>query len=202
MLIALLTTLITITGSIVSAYTLNRHQRLFYRGVSCRFQGKYEIAIEYYTRAIALKPRFAYAYYSRGNAQFELANYSEALENYSQAIQFEPNFVEAYYNRGNTHAALGNWKEALADFTQTVRLDSEHAKAYGNRGLVYTKLNNDRDAERDFQQAINLFLRQGDLQSYQLVRQHMGYDDVRAELNRDSAPKANSAANLTEVGVV
>ena len=117
---------------------------------------------------VSLKPRFTYAYYSRGNAQFELANYSEAL----------------------------------ADFTQTVRLDSEHAKAYGNRGLVYTKLNNDRDAERDFQQAINLFLRQGDLQSYQLVRQHMSYDDVRAELNRDSASKANSAANLTEVGVL
>ena len=80
-------------------------------------------------------------------------------------------------------------------------MNSLHAKAYGNRGLVYTKLNNARDAEGDFQQAINLFLRQGDLQSYHLVRQHMGYDDVRVELNRDSAPKANYAANLTEARV-
>ncbi|MGV2826632.1 tetratricopeptide repeat protein [Myxosarcina sp. GI1(2024)] len=202
MLSALLTTLITITTFIISAYALNHHRRIYYKGVSCRFQGEYQTAIEYYTRALELKPKFAHAYYSRGNAQFELGNYLKALNDYSQAIEFESDFVEAYYNRGNTHAALGNWKEALADFTQTVRLDSEHAKGYGNRGFVYTKLNNPRDAERDFRQAINLFLRQGDLQNYQLVRQYMGDEKAPAELNQNSALEANSAPQLIEVGVV
>lgn len=202
MLIALLITSITIITFIVSAYALNHHRRIYYKGVSYSFQEEYETAIEYYTRAIELKPKFAPAYYSRGNAQFELANYLKALNDYSQAIEFESDFVEAYYNRGNTHVALGNWKEALADFTQTVRLDPEHAKSYGNRGFVYTKLNNPRDAERDFERAINLFLHRGDFKSYQLVRQHLGDEDAPAELNGNRASEPNSAPQLTEVGVV
>lgn len=200
MLIILLTTLIAFTGSIVSVYALNRHQRLYYKGISSRFQGEHEIAIKYYTRAIKLKPKFADAHYSKGNAQFELGNYSAALDNYSQAIEFKPNFIEAYYNRGNTHAVLGNWKEALADFTQTIRLDSKHAKAYGNRGYIYTKLDNQRDAERDLQHAIKLFLERGDLENYQLAMKHLGSEVAIAPQEIHSQPEKNSA-ELVEVGV-
>jgi tetratricopeptide (TPR) repeat protein len=56
--------------------------------------------IEYYTRAIELKPNYAKAFNSRGVVKQELRRYKEALLDYDQAVKFDPKLDVAYANKG------------------------------------------------------------------------------------------------------
>ena len=70
-------------------------------------------AIAEYDKAIELDPRYAPAYYNRGNAYYKLENVDQALADYDKAIELNPNYAPAYSNRGIAHRKLGNLGQAL-----------------------------------------------------------------------------------------
>jgi tetratricopeptide (TPR) repeat protein len=112
-----------------------------------------------YNKAIALDPKYVFAYNNRGNLKADKLNdVRGALADYNQAISFDPKYVFAYNNRGILkYEKLNDERGALADFNQSIALDPKSALAYNNRGAVkYEKLNDERGALADFNQAIAL----------------------------------------------
>ena len=71
----------------------------FYRGFACANRKEHEKSIEYYTKAIELKPDFMEAYNNRGNAYEEKGESDKAIENFTKAIELNPDYAEAYSNR-------------------------------------------------------------------------------------------------------
>lgn len=63
-------------------------------------------------KAIELSPRFAMAYYNKGNLLLEGRDYTSALSAYNKAIEHKPDLGEAYYNRGYVIFRLGNKRPA------------------------------------------------------------------------------------------
>ena len=61
---------------------------------------QYELAIEYYTKVIALNPQNSEAYTKRGNAKYMLGQYKDAVKDYTKALEIDPNRENIYYNRG------------------------------------------------------------------------------------------------------
>lgn len=147
-------------GSIL--YRLSAFSRSYYRGLTCQAQGRYGVALQYFDQALSQKPDFADAYYSRGNAKFELSDFSAAIQDYTHALSLRGDFAEAYYNRGNTYACLAQWSSAIHDYTATIALKPDFAPAYANRGWVYQLLEDVEKARQDFQNANRLFLQQKD----------------------------------------
>lgn len=146
-------------------------------------QGDYKKAIADYSQSIALKPDFAEAYKSRGDARLKLAfgvpdpvvdyrrvasSVTDAKADYNQAIKLKPNFAEAYNNGGELfHYWEGNVQKATADYTQAIRLKLDFAEPYFNRGAIYKYYCDRQSAIENFQKAAALYKQQGNVERYQ-----------------------------------
>ncbi len=99
----------------------------------------YQAAIEDYTQAIQLFPKYAMAYNNRGWVKYLLGKskvdqgdaaeaqqlYQTAIDDYTEAIKIDPQHVLAHYNRGNAKKALGQSNQAQKDFAKAKELESE-----------------------------------------------------------------------------
>ena len=87
----------------------------------------HEEAIKAFDRAIEIDPRYATAYYSRGNSKALLKkDHNGAIEDYSKAIAIDPKDAYAYKNRGNSRTAMKDYQGALKDFDKAIELNPRH----------------------------------------------------------------------------
>jgi tetratricopeptide (TPR) repeat protein len=116
------------------------------------------LALQYFSKAIQLNPRYEYAYFMRGIIYLQVQEYQRSLADYTQAILINPNLYGAYYNRAilkcdNLNDCLG----ALADYDQAILLNPKYDEAYNARAVLkYKKLNNFSGALADYNQAISI----------------------------------------------
>ena len=74
-------------------------KRYYTRGIASSEKGEVELAIEDYTEAIALNPKFAEAYYQRGLAYSKKGEIKLAIADYTKAIELKSDYADAYYRR-------------------------------------------------------------------------------------------------------
>ncbi len=125
-------------------------------GVARRDKGDYRRALEYLTRAIALRPDYAEAYNNRGTVFGAEGDTLRAIEDFNRAIALKPDYVAAYSNRGTAYAIAGEHDRAIADLTRAIELRPDLAAAYNNRGNVYANKGDYARAIGDFTLAIRL----------------------------------------------
>ena len=125
--------------------------------------GFYREAIENFSRAIELDPKFADAYKRRGDAYSGLAEeeaesdyYNRAIADYNRAIALNPDDASAYSGRGYAFYRQDNFDRAIADFTQAIDLNPGNIGAYGFRGYAFYRQDNFDRAIADFTQVIVL----------------------------------------------
>ena len=105
-------------------------------------------------RAAKSDPRFAAAYFSRGEGHYEQGDYDRAIAEYDQAIQLDPKFAIAYNSRGNAYAGKGQYQRAIQDYDEAIRLNPRYAVAYINRGVIYYGGSTTTTARSSYDQAI------------------------------------------------
>jgi tetratricopeptide (TPR) repeat protein/V8-like Glu-specific endopeptidase len=134
-------------------------------------------AIQEFSKAIQLNPRYFYAFFMRAYAYAQLNDSKLALADYDQAISLNPNYAVAYTNRGNLkYNKLNDVSGALADYNQAISIEPNFAVTYVNRGLVKSqKLKDYPGALADYNVAISIepnfpgvYLNRGNLRSIQL----------------------------------
>ncbi|MBN1370441.1 MAG: tetratricopeptide repeat protein [Anaerolineaceae bacterium] len=119
-------------------------------------QGNYEMAIDYFTIAIAKETDTGEAYNDRGLAYLAIGEIDKAIIDFDKAIELLPDPAAAYNNRGNAYFTKGNHEQAMVDLEKAIELSPNLAKAYYNRGLTYLDLGNYDLAIADFDKAIEL----------------------------------------------
>jgi tetratricopeptide (TPR) repeat protein len=88
-------------------------------------------AVDAYGKALAVDGKQAQAYQDRGEALFQLGQYSEAAADFEKAKELEPgpvyseNFIAALQYRGVAYAASGQWDKAVSDFRKAVYVGAE-----------------------------------------------------------------------------
>ncbi len=128
----------------------------FNHGKDLYGEGKYDEAIQEFSKALAIDRKLANAYIDRGNAYEKKRNYDQVIADYTQAIRIDPNYAFAYNNRGNAYSDKGNYDQAIADYTQAIRIDPNYAFAYNNRGIAYYNKEDYNQVIADYTQAIRL----------------------------------------------
>ncbi|MCY4046693.1 MAG: tetratricopeptide repeat protein [Candidatus Dadabacteria bacterium] len=118
--------------------------------------GKYEKAIESYTRAIKINPQYATAYINRGNCYFQIKDREKAISDYTGAIEIDPQHAMAYNNLGTCYFQIGENEKAISDYTRAIEIDPQCAMAYGNRGDCYSKIGENEKAISDYTNAIEI----------------------------------------------
>ncbi|MBN3300732.1 RNA polymerase II-associated protein 3 [Amia ocellicauda] len=92
-------------------------------------EGKYEAAVECYTRGMAADGTNALLPANRAMAYLKLQKYEEAEGDCSSAIALDATYTKAFARRGSARAALGKLKEAKEDFEAVLKLEPGNKQA-------------------------------------------------------------------------
>ena len=117
-------------------------------------QEQHELAVDSYSKALALNPNSGDAYVGLGLSQAKLGNYQGALQSYNQAIAINPMDYIVYYNRAIAQDRLGLVSASIADYNLVLSKAPSFALAYHNRGNLYARQENYPQALADLSQAI------------------------------------------------
>jgi len=139
----------------------------FFRGDEFRRNRQRDLAIEDYTAAISIDPRYGSAYINRGEVFLEKGQFDQAIADFSKAIALEPYSVDSRINLGNAYHKRGEPERAIEEYSAAISLKPAYDVSYINRGIVYKETGEIRKAIEDFTKALTL---NSDLTIIHLVR--------------------------------
>ena len=102
---------------------------------------KYESALEYLKKTLAIDLKNGVAWNNHGNALSALNQNDLAVESYLKAIAYQPSPPYlVFYNLASAYYKLGQWSLAMAQFDVAVQCEPERYEAYFGRGLVWEEM--------------------------------------------------------------
>lgn len=144
-------------GNIQVAYVSQKDEKVYFcRGMIYSKAGEEEKAIENYTQAIQIAPKYLLAYYYRGISYGRLGEKMRSIQDFTRAIQINPKDAPAYFQRGIAFTETGGWKEAIKDFSQAIEIKPGNARFYVQRGIVFLGIGDNQKAVADLAQAIRI----------------------------------------------
>ncbi len=126
------------------------------RGNAYANRGQWDMAIEDYSRALRIDPKFPITLISRGLAYKNLGHFDKAIADYTRAVGIDPNNTITYSNRGICYFNLGEREKAIDDFTRAIELDPGNTDAYSNRSASFQMTGQLDKAIADVNKAISL----------------------------------------------
>ena len=112
--------------------------------------------IRCFSRAIELRPNYAFAFNCRGNARFSQGDREGAMWDYNQAIRLDPNLDNAFCNRAKLRARSGDSAAAIADLVEGIRLNPNDVEALESLGVFQAQAGDFEDALKSFERAISI----------------------------------------------
>jgi tetratricopeptide (TPR) repeat protein len=121
------------------------------QGVMLVNNGKYDLAIEKCSEALARRHAYAAAFYMRAIAHRAKANHDRAAADFEQALRLAPAGSIAglketlrwelgeptgFHNRGSAYHNERDYDRAINNYSEAIRLDPKHAAAFLNRGVA------------------------------------------------------------------
>ncbi|NXE13796.1 RPAP3 protein, partial [Lophotis ruficrista] len=103
-------------------------------------EGKYEAAIECYTRGIAADGTNALLPANRAMAYLKIEKYEEAENDCTRALLLDASYSKAFARRGAARVALGKLKEAMQDFEAVLKLEPGNKQAINELTKIRNEL--------------------------------------------------------------
>lgn len=130
---------------------------VLFLGYGERQTQNFKAAIEYFNKAITMKPKGALAYFLRGNTYLDMDSYRMALTDYKMCIKLDSMFLPAYnnlalvriFNQGEATVHRNDFKMAKDELSMLQNCDADNAgieEIYFNLGLISMHLNKYYDA--------------------------------------------------------
>lgn len=94
----------------------------FWQGIDFIREGKNDLAMEEFTRAIEIDPGYYYAYYNRARVYYEWGELENCIEEYSKAIELNPDNVYWTIERGLIYLEIGERDKAILDLERSQEL--------------------------------------------------------------------------------
>lgn len=123
-------------------------QEFLQRGITQAKNGDYEAAIVTLTKAIAINPQSAQAYYRRGLAYYDLSKINKAIADYNQSLNLNSQQVRVYLSRAKAFLAMDNVQGSLIDLQVIFGIDPNCDQAYKLRASICIRL-------KEYDQAID-----------------------------------------------
>ncbi len=135
-----------------------RNNAAFYnnRGIDYRKEGKLDLAIKDFDKAIELNPEFAEAYNNLGNAYDDKGDFDKAIVNFNTAVEIKSDFVDAYVNRGVAYGKKDMFDESIKNLNTAIKINQYHTGAYFNLGNVYLLNGNFEKAIKNYDMSLSI----------------------------------------------
>jgi Trypsin-like peptidase domain/Tetratricopeptide repeat len=152
-------------------------------------------AIQGFSQAIRLKPRYKMAYFMRGYAFEQIEQYVRALSDLNKFILLDPQSADVYHLRGRLkHLRLNDNQGAIADFEKAISINPGYSDGWYSRGFrleyqlrnpflktyrIYDSIENCNRAITINPQDFNAYLDRGILKFTKLDDRVGGITDIR-----------------------
>lgn len=125
-------------------------------GVIAIQRNRLSVAIDFFDRALAIKPAYADAHNNRGVVLQNLKRHEEALASFDRALALEPSYADAHSNRGVALHELRRYEEALESLDRALAIMPGFAQAHSNRGNALKELKRLDEALASYDSALAL----------------------------------------------
>lgn len=131
-------------------------QDFFERGNSRLDEKSFDMAIDDFTQAIRLDPKFEMAFRNRAIAHHRKRDFDKAIKDYSEAIRLDPKNAEVYIARGAAWAEQRQYDKAIDNYSDAIRIDSCNVAAFYSRGNSWCDKGEYDKAISDYNEALHL----------------------------------------------
>jgi tetratricopeptide (TPR) repeat protein len=90
--------------------------------IAARSTGQVDAAIDYYRKALTLKPEYPQAHASLANLYYERKNLDGAEQHYRRAVELAPGDVIAQFGLGQVYELKGDHRAAIEQFERVLAL--------------------------------------------------------------------------------
>jgi tetratricopeptide (TPR) repeat protein len=97
-------------------------------------------AVQCFDTALAIDPRYVYAWMEKGSALYDLNRYQEAIQCYDKALAIAPQLGSTWTNKGAALYWLGRYQEALQCFDKALAIDPKIAEAQVFKRVVLEEI--------------------------------------------------------------
>lgn len=103
-------------------------------------------AINAFTRAIEIEPKYAEAYVKRGLAYYRSEQYKTAIADYTETLKLKRYQADAYASRADAYQSLGDLQRAIEDYSASLKrrrnpqVMQKRAETYFKHGDVQNAL--------------------------------------------------------------
>jgi tetratricopeptide (TPR) repeat protein len=101
-------------------------------GVFYTHHRQYGQALDAYSKALSVQPKFLPAYLARGDIFLAMGQRDKALDEYNAALKVAPNFADAYTKIGLFYEGESAIDKAEEAYLNAIKLDHKQAAAYNN----------------------------------------------------------------------
>jgi len=98
-----------------------------HRGDAYYSEGKKDLALEEYEKALEINPSFAPAYLCMGIISYDEKDYDASVSSFNEAIKNNPGYTDAYIWLGKTFVAQGKTEEAKNIFTKALEIEPDNS---------------------------------------------------------------------------
>jgi len=139
----------------------------YYNRGLLRTQAKeYRQAIEDYSQAVKLNPRFVDAYLKRCEMRYKLGDNQGVLTDCQEVLDIDPTVAKAYYYQGRARYSLGYSDSAIESYSSAIAQDGNYPQAHYYRGVAQKDSQNIPAAVNDLTKAADLFRQQKNFDAY------------------------------------
>ncbi len=120
-------------------------------------EGRLDGAIQYYQRALQLRPGDATAQNSLGAALQSQGKLDQAIIHYRLALAAKPDYLDAHHNLGNSLLLQGEFDESIKHFREVLRIRPKEAEARNKLGEALEAQGNSLALQGRLDEAISYF---------------------------------------------
>lgn len=108
---------------------------------------EYDVAIEWYNKAIAIDPTEASSYSNRALAYTNKKQYSLAIDDANKSIALDPEYIKGYYRRGKAYENCKKYELAIKDYEYILEKEPNNKKIKKELLTVRSLYKEQQDAE-------------------------------------------------------
>jgi tetratricopeptide (TPR) repeat protein len=116
------------------------HLFWFEYGLRYDIEGKWQLAVKAYRKALQLEPMLADCWNNLATIYYRVGKKKKAIRYYLNALKINSSYKLAYYNLGNIFEELKKFRTAVKMYLRAIELDPEYYDAHYNLALVYDKI--------------------------------------------------------------
>ena len=134
------------------------------KGLILKKQGKFEDAVDAFSKAVSVEPDFAIGWYNLGRIERSLNHFKMAKTYLDRSINLQSDLTKAYFERALLFKQIGEKEKALDDYNTIIKMKGDtYMEAFSNRGLTKKMLGDYGGALADLNQAIEEFPQNAEL---------------------------------------